>query len=333
MERYIAIKDNFFWKWSKKENVKYFSLMAFLLYDASYMDNSKLKRGCLEFVAMSYAKRIGITRQALWGKINYLKDKGEIRITEDGKRRILEVVYYDDYVIAPKGKERGEEETNCENSVSKKFTHSVKKINNQCQKNLQSVSKKLTLTPIYINTNNNNNNNIEQSENSVVDVEEGKEMVVQSEEDNKNEINLTRNKKEMEEYYKQFGGQPKNPKWETFTGTLPCGTQVYNCCGEYVRYIKTYVEKGYEETCDLFLRSFTKTGRAIKFCQRHKIPQEPVIEWLKEFMSGEFDKRQHELALKKDYKGTGEKFYNEINNHLINFLRKKVADREKIKRL
>ena len=330
MERYIAIKESFFWKWRQKESSKYFLLMASLIYDASYMDTENLRKGCLEYVAKKFAKSIGITERSLLDKINYLKDIGEVKITEEGERRILEVVYYDYYVITPDTQNINKEITYGDKN-GKNFHRERKKFPSGTEKISIGNGKNFRRIHYYNNTNNNNNNNNNKKEKVVVaDVVEKKEFET-SEQKNKNEITLTENRENMEEYWKQFGNA-NNPTWETFSGTLPCGRQVYNLSGEYVCYMKTYIEKGYEETYKMFICSFTKTGRALEFCQRHNMPKQIVIEWLKEFKSAEMDKRQHEQALKKDYKGLGENFYTEINNHLMNYLRKKIADREQARR-
>ena len=133
MERYIAIKESFFWKWRQKESSKYFLLMASLIYDASYMDTENLRKGCLEYATKKFAKSIGITERSLLDKINYLKDIGEVRVTKEGERRILEVVYYDYYVITPETQNINKE-TTCENRSGKNFRQERKKFPTETEK-------------------------------------------------------------------------------------------------------------------------------------------------------------------------------------------------------
>jgi hypothetical protein len=329
MERYIAIKESFFWKWRQRENSKYFLLMASLIYDASYIDTEKLRKGCLEYVAKKFAKSIGVTEKILANKINYLKDVGEVKIIKEDERRILEVVYYDYYVITP-DTQNTNKETVYEDSDGKKYYQQWEKLPSVMVKSTIGNGKNYHRIHYYNNTNNNNNNNNNKNENFVVaDVSEKKDSET-SVEDNKNEITLTENRENMEEYWKQFGNA-NNPTWETFSGTLPCGRQVYNLSGEYVCYIKTYVEKGYERTLNLFLHNFWEKD-IIQFATNNNINPNIVTDWLKEFKERQLDGiySEHEIDLKKDFSGEGEKFYRNLYNHVLNFLRKKVADRKRV---
>ena len=93
--------------------------------------------------------------------------------------------------------------------------------------------------------------------------------------------------------------------------------------------MKTYIEEGYMKAVDLFLRRYWNSDYKKAFAQNSNIPINQIDKWIIEFRGKQSTFPKQETFLKNDIKGTGERFYTEMFEHLINYLNKKAETYKK----
>jgi hypothetical protein len=299
-ERYLLINQTFVDEICKDK--KYFRLWISFIWFAN-------TEGCLDYCSNRIVKVLGCAKNKFLKKRDELIEQGLISKFTKNKKTYIKIEHYKDYTTKETTEEENKEVYQNDTASDKKVTLTDKKSNSEAIKKVTLTDKKSNTDILKKDNNYNYNNNDdintkENRQNFVVDVVEKKE-------------NLTTTP--------NFS----NPTWETFSGTLPCGRQVYNLSGEYVCYMKTYIEGGYMKAVDLFLRRYWNSDYKKAFAKNSNITINQIDKWIIEFREKQSTFPKQETFLKSDIKGTGEKFYEEMFGYLINYLNKKAETYKK----